>query len=122
MDPLHYSDRLNAAVVEALQGVGQEIGALRQEWAATSASMASYQRVTMDSAQRIIGLEKEMRDLEANSRESRRLATESASRRRTDARVYLAIQAGIGGALAGALIAVAVALWRIASIVEVIAR
>ncbi len=90
---------------------------------------ATYYKVTMENSQRIIAQEtvtrdlaKEVRALEGNVRTSHALATEAASRRRTDGRIYFTIQAGIEALLVVTLAAIAYGLWRIAALVEVLAR
>jgi hypothetical protein len=122
-DPLAaYHDRLNAAVVEALQGVTEQVGELRKEWAIRAEGMASYQRVTMQHSERIVALEADVRKVERQANEIATVAKQGAARRRTDTWAYLLVQGAIGVSLAAALAAVAIALWRIAGLVEVLAR
>jgi hypothetical protein len=102
---------LNAEVVKALQGVSEQMGAIRQEWQNQAGTLASYQRVTMENSQRIVALE----------RRADRAEQTAAQRKMTD-RVYLWLLGTIGGALSLAILVVGVALWRIAALVEVLAR
>jgi hypothetical protein len=58
-DPLApYHDRLNTLVVEALRDMTNEVREVRREMASATEQQRSYQRITMDNAQRIIALER----------------------------------------------------------------
>jgi hypothetical protein len=112
-DPLAaYHDRLNATVVEALQGVSKEISDLRQEWANSSVSMDSYRKVTMQHSERIVNLE-----LRHDRLEGRVVSVETLARgrRKTDAPFYLALQTARDIAMIAAILFVGWGLARIAA-------
>lgn len=112
MDPLaQYHDSLNAAVVQALQGVTAEVGGLRRDLATQTDMFKGYQTVTMQHSQRIVALEVRADAIERG-----------AGRRRTDALWFLITQAIIGGALAVVILVAALALWRVVALMEAWAR
>lgn len=101
MDPLaQYHDKLNATVVEALREATSAVADLRKDMQTIGERQATTNRIVMDTTQRLIALEKS------------RLAGV----------VALSVQAFVGFLLCVAIVFVGVALWRIAELVELLAR
>lgn len=122
-DPMRYHDQLNAAVVEALQGVSAKMDEVSGAMSSQAQMLAATQRALLELSQRQIALELRHDKLELRVNGVEALAGDYARRRRTDAPVYAALAAARDIALIVAILFVGWGLARIAAtLAEVISR
>jgi len=115
MDPMRYNDRLNATVVEALQGVSAKMDEVSGAMGSQAQMLASAQRAVLELSQRQVALELRADKLEVRVGDAELLARESARRRKTDAPLYAVLQVVKDLALIAAILFVGLGLWRIAA-------